>query len=55
MCINPVSRDRRTITASLAGKHLVKGLIAGALGPLVRTVGEDEAAGMARFDFGSER
>jgi len=43
-----------TITASLAGKHLVKGLIAGALGLLVRTIGEDEAAGMARFDFGSE-
>ena len=43
-----------TITASLAGKHLVKGLIAGALGLLVRTVGEDEAVGMARFDFGSE-
>lgn len=43
-----------TITASLAGKHLVKGLIAGALGLLVRTVGEDEAAGMARFDFGTE-
>ena len=43
-----------TITASLAGKHLVKGLIAGALGLLVRTVGEDEAAGMARFNFGSE-
>jgi len=43
-----------TITASLAGKHLVKGLIAGALGLFVRTVGEDEAAGMARFDFGSE-
>ena len=43
-----------TITASLAGKHLVKGLIAGAIGLLVRTVGEDDAAGMARFDFGSE-
>jgi putative tricarboxylic transport membrane protein len=43
-----------TITASLAGKHLVKGLIAGALGLLVRTVGEDEAIGMARFDFGTE-
>lgn len=43
-----------TITASLAGKHLVKGLIAGALGLLVRTVGEDEAAGVARFDFGSD-
>ncbi len=43
-----------TITASLAGKKLVKGLIAGAVGLLVRTVGEDDAAGMARFDFGSE-
>ncbi len=43
-----------TITASLAGKHLVKGLIAGALGLFVRTIGEDDAAGMARFDFGSE-
>jgi len=43
-----------TITASLAGKHLIKGLIAGALGLLVRTVGEDEAVGMARFDFGTE-
>ncbi len=43
-----------TITASLAGKNIVKGLMAGALGLLVRTVGEDEAAGMARFDFGSE-
>jgi len=43
-----------TITASLSGKNLVKGLIAGALGLLVRTVGEDEAAGMARFNFGSE-
>ena len=43
-----------TITASLAGKKLVKGLIAGAVGLLVNTVGEDDAAGMARFDFGSE-
>jgi putative tricarboxylic transport membrane protein len=43
-----------TITASLAGKNLVKGLIAGALGLLVRTVGEDEAIGMARFNFGSD-
>ncbi len=43
-----------TITASLAGKHLVKGLIAGVVGLLVRTVGEDEAVGMARFDFGSD-
>jgi len=43
-----------TITASLSGKHLVKGLIAGTMGLLVRTVGEDDAAGMARFDFGSD-
>ena len=43
-----------TITASLAGKHLVKGLIAGVVGLLVRAVGEDEAVGMARLDFGSE-
>ncbi len=43
-----------TITASLAGKNLVKGLIAGALGLLVRTIGEDEAAGVARFNFGND-
>jgi putative tricarboxylic transport membrane protein len=43
-----------TITASLAGSNLVKGLIAGAIGLLIRTVGEDEAVGMARLDFGSD-
>jgi putative tricarboxylic transport membrane protein len=43
-----------TITASLAGRNLIKGLIAGAVGLWVRTVGEDEAVGMARFDFGTE-
>ena len=43
-----------TITASLAGKNLIKGLIAGVLGLLIRTVGEDEAVGMARFNFGSD-
>jgi len=43
-----------TITASLAGKNMIKGLIAGAMGLLLRTVGEDEAAGMARFDFGTD-
>jgi putative tricarboxylic transport membrane protein len=43
-----------TITASLAGENLIKGLIAGALGLLIRTIGEDEAAGIPRFDFGSE-
>jgi putative tricarboxylic transport membrane protein len=41
-----------TITASLSGKSMIKGLIAGAVGLLVRTIGEDEAVGMARFDFG---
>lgn len=43
-----------TVTASLAGRDLVKGLIAGALGLLVRTVGEDQAVGVGRFDFGSD-
>ncbi|MEL6999874.1 MAG: tripartite tricarboxylate transporter permease, partial [Pseudomonadota bacterium] len=43
-----------TVTASLAGENLVKGLIAGALGLLVRAVGEDEAVGVGRFDFGSD-
>lgn len=43
-----------TVTASLAGENLVKGLIAGALGLLVRTVGEDDAVGVGRFDFGSD-
>ena len=43
-----------TITASLAGKNMVKGLIAGLVGLLVRTIGEDDAAGIARFNFGSD-
>jgi putative tricarboxylic transport membrane protein len=43
-----------TITASLAGRSLVKGLIAGAVGLLARTVGEDEAVGMARLNFGND-
>lgn len=41
-----------TITASLSGENLVKGLIAGTLGLLVATIGEDEINGVARFDFG---
>ncbi|MEM8842959.1 MAG: tripartite tricarboxylate transporter permease, partial [Pseudomonadota bacterium] len=40
--------------ASLSGENLVKGLIAGAVGLLARTVGEDEAVGVGRFDFGSD-
>ena len=43
-----------TITASLAGENLVKGLIAGALGILIATVGEDEINGVARFNFGTD-
>ncbi|MEL6961977.1 MAG: tripartite tricarboxylate transporter permease, partial [Pseudomonadota bacterium] len=41
-----------TVTASLAGENMIKGLIAGAIGLLVRTVGEDQAVGVGRFDFG---
>ncbi|MEM6905329.1 MAG: tripartite tricarboxylate transporter permease, partial [Pseudomonadota bacterium] len=43
-----------TVTASLAGDNLVKGLIAGAIGLLASTVGEDDAVGVGRFDFGSD-
>ena len=43
-----------TITASLSGNNLVKGLIAGALGLLVATVGSDEINGVERFSFGFE-
>lgn len=43
-----------TITASLAGKNMVKGLIAGFVGLLVKTIGEDEANGVARFNFGTD-
>mgnify|MGYP001163727112 CR=1 FL=1 len=43
-----------TITASLSGENLVKGLVAGALGLLVATVGSDEINGVERFSFGFE-
>ncbi len=43
-----------TITASLAGSNLVKGLIAGAFGLLIATVGEEDINGVSRFDFGSD-
>ena len=43
-----------TITASLSGDNLVKGLIAGAMGLLVATVGSDEINGVERFSFGLE-
>lgn len=42
-----------TIIGGVAGKSLVKGLIAGALGFLVATVGMDPMLGYGRFDFGS--
>lgn len=41
-----------TITASLSGENLVKGMIAGALGLFIATIGEDEVNGVARFSFG---
>ncbi|MBP8717704.1 MAG: tripartite tricarboxylate transporter permease [Candidatus Atribacteria bacterium] len=40
-----------TIIASVAGKSLVKGLIAGFFGLLVATVGLDPVTGYARFSF----
>ncbi|MFK5980536.1 MAG: tripartite tricarboxylate transporter permease [Rhizobiaceae bacterium] len=43
-----------TITASLAGAHLVKGLIAGGLGLFIQTIGEDDIVGVARFNFGND-
>ncbi|WP_420403856.1 tripartite tricarboxylate transporter permease [Nisaea sp.] len=41
-----------TITASLSGENIMKGMIAGALGLFIGTVGEDEVNGVARFTFG---
>ena len=43
-----------TITASLAGENMVKGLIAGAVGLLVATIGEDPINGVERLNFGME-
>lgn len=43
-----------TITASLAGTNMLKGLIAGVVGLLIRTIGEDDINGIARLDFGME-
>jgi putative tricarboxylic transport membrane protein len=43
-----------TITASLAGDNLIKGLIAGAFGLLIASVGEEDINGVSRFDFGSD-
>ena len=41
-----------TITASLAGDQMVKGLIAAAVGLLAATVGEEEINGVSRLTFG---
>jgi putative tricarboxylic transport membrane protein len=43
-----------TITSSLSGKTLLKGIIAGTLGLLVAAIGEDEVNGVARFTFGND-
>lgn len=43
-----------TITASLSGETLIKGIIAGMLGLFVASVGEDDVNGVARFTFGIE-
>ena len=42
-----------TIIASISGKSVIKGLISGALGLLIATVGIDSMAGVTRFTFGS--
>jgi putative tricarboxylic transport membrane protein len=43
-----------TITASLAGENLLKGVIAGVVGLLAAAIGEDETSGLPRFTFGFE-
>jgi putative tricarboxylic transport membrane protein len=43
-----------TITASLSGETLIKGIIAGLLGLFVAAIGEDDVNGVARFTFGNE-
>ena len=42
-----------TVIGGVTGKSMVKGLIAGALGFLVATVGMDPFSGAGRFEFGS--
>lgn len=43
-----------TITASLAGEQLLKGMIAGLVGLLLATIGEDSVNGIERLSFGME-
>ncbi|MCL2616086.1 MAG: tripartite tricarboxylate transporter permease [Defluviitaleaceae bacterium] len=42
-----------SIIASVSGKSLLKGLVSGALGMLLATVGIDGISGMTRFTFGN--
>jgi len=41
-----------TITASLAGKDMIKGILSGIIGLLIVCIGEDNINGVARFTFG---
>jgi putative tricarboxylic transport membrane protein len=41
-----------SVIASLSGKSLLKGLVAGILGLMIATVGTDPVSGVARFTFG---
>ena len=43
-----------TVTASLSGENMIKGLISGALGLVIACVGEDDINGVKRFDFGND-
>ncbi len=43
-----------TVTASLSGDQMVKGLMSGLLGLLVATIGSDVVFGQPRFTFGSD-
>lgn len=43
-----------TVTASLAGENMIKGLISGALGLIIACVGEDDINGVQRFAFGND-
>ncbi|MDA1000093.1 MAG: tripartite tricarboxylate transporter permease, partial [bacterium] len=43
-----------TIIASLSGDSLLKGAIAGLMGLLLRTVGDDDITGIERFTFGTD-
>jgi putative tricarboxylic transport membrane protein len=43
-----------TVTASLSGENMIKGLISGALGLIIACVGEDDINGVKRFDLGND-